>query len=328
MEINLKVEKITETLFYIKTNNLIFKLNYELLEPEVVSMDENIPTFNIEDYGSVKYFEKNYFILPILNQYGHTLIDSCAKALILKDMGEDFTVLLFGNHLENSTWPLQRAIEILNSLNIKYEIIYDRVDFIKLESGYVFLEKQTQHQKTGAWVETRKIPVQYWIFDEDFRVKYIYLNNKIEDSRIIIEKYRKYLFDENIVQDKKLYITRKDSQGRRFINDENLEKFFVNKGYIVLNLSEISFLNQVMFFNSASHIVLQSGTSIANQIFCHEGTKILEISTHPEIFIVDFPVHSKQVGIDIKTIEAVSKNDNEIIDIILNSKSSFVKEFL
>ena len=62
-----------------------------------------------------------------------------------------------------------------------------------------------------------------------------------------------------------------------------IETFLKSKGFKILKLSELSFLNQITIFNNAKFIVGPHGAGFANLIFCKKNTKILEIKpyNHP-----------------------------------------------
>jgi len=83
----------------------------------------------------------------------------------------------------------------------------------------------------------------------------------------------------------KIYIDRSDSffNHCKLINNSEIETFLKSKGFKIIKLSELSFLNQITIFNNAKFIVGPHGAGFANLIFCKKNTKILEIKpyNHP-----------------------------------------------
>ena len=84
----------------------------------------------------------------------------------------------------------------------------------------------------------------------------------------------------------KIYVKR--SSGFRKINDSNLEFYFKNNGYIIIDCNKISFKKQVYYFSNADKVVLQNGSEIANAMFCNSATKFLLISFYNEYTMTNF----------------------------------------
>jgi len=80
----------------------------------------------------------------------------------------------------------------------------------------------------------------------------------------------------------KIYIDRSDSKSnvknfRKIINEKEIIKFLISKGFKKIKLSEFSFLEQVSIFNDAKYIIGLHGAGFANLVFCKKNTNILEI---------------------------------------------------
>ena len=56
-------------------------------------------------------------------------------------------------------------------------------------------------------------------------------------------------------------------------------KIFKEKGFSILTLSDLSFIDQTKLFYNASEIVGLHGAGFANLVFCKPGTKILELKS-------------------------------------------------
>ena len=81
---------------------------------------------------------------------------------------------------------------------------------------------------------------------------------------------------------KKIYIDRSDAvfDHCKLINNSEVTTFLKLKGFKILKLSKLSFLNQITIFNNAKFIVGPHGAGFANLIFCKKNTKVLEIKPH------------------------------------------------
>jgi len=99
--------------------------------------------------------------------------------------------------------------------------------------------------------------------------------------RYLRKKFLKFI-KKNKKTYKKIYIDRSDSAFNhcKLINNYEIETFLKSKGFKILKLGELSFLNQITIFNNAKFIVGAHGAGFANLIFCKKNTKVLEIKPH------------------------------------------------
>ena len=84
---------------------------------------------------------------------------------------------------------------------------------------------------------------------------------------------------------KKIYIDRSDSTSnvshlRTLINENEIIDFLKEENFVTLRLSELSFLDQVNYFNNADYIIGLHGGGFTNLTFCKNNTKIIEFKTH------------------------------------------------
>ena len=95
---------------------------------------------------------------------------------------------------------------------------------------------------------------------------------------------KKYLNKKNrsLLKFKKIYITRKskkDFDNRKILNEKEVKKFLVNKGFKIFCLEELTFFQQISLFYNAKIIIGLHGAGLTNVIFCKPNTKIFEIQT-------------------------------------------------
>jgi capsular polysaccharide biosynthesis protein len=102
---------------------------------------------------------------------------------------------------------------------------------------------------------------------------------------------------DNVRDGNKIYISRRDSSYRRIVNEGELEERLQELGFAIIQLSRMSFPEQVRCLASASLVVAPHGAGLANLIFCRAGTKVVEIM--PEAYILPcFASLSQVCGLD------------------------------
>ena len=119
-----------------------------------------------------------------------------------------------------------------------------------------------------------------------------YFNGTISDAHSKMPKWiifylkKKFLSDiKTKVSFERIFIDRSDSKlpHCKLINNTQVKKFLVSKGFKVLKLSQYSFKEQVSYFKNAKIIIGPHGAGFANLAFCKKNTKVIEIkpSDHP-----------------------------------------------
>jgi len=94
-----------------------------------------------------------------------------------------------------------------------------------------------------------------------------------------------------------LYLSRGDSNWRGVANEAEVEKYLLEKGFQILELSQYTFKDQQQLFSSANVVIAAHGAGLANIVFCNSGTKVLEI--HPARWTSLCYAHlASQVGCD------------------------------
>ena len=91
-------------------------------------------------------------------------------------------------------------------------------------------------------------------------------------------KNSKIYFENDCSLPKKIYINRNDGTSLRFIiNESEVEKNLIKKGFKSLTMSNYTFLDQIRIFKNADCIVGLHGAAFANLIFCKPKTSVIEI---------------------------------------------------
>ena len=85
--------------------------------------------------------------------------------------------------------------------------------------------------------------------------------------------------DKNLIQSKYIYVSRRDSNNRKCINEVELEKVLIQKGFDVIILSELSFQVRIRIFKEAKIVIGASGAGLVHCVFLREQSEFIVIGT-------------------------------------------------
>lgn len=189
--------------------------------------------------------------------YFHWIFDVLPRIAILEKSNFNFKNLKF--LLPSLKFNFQKeTLKLLklppkNCLDIKYYKHFTAEKIITTDHPYVFNNNPTNSiLDIPPWII-------FWL-----RKKFKFRNKK------------KNIFSS------KIYIDRSDSKfskNRYIVNEENLKKYLITKGFKSVVLSKISFKKQVKIFSHAKVIVGAHGAGFSNIIFSNPGTKIIELQS-------------------------------------------------
>lgn len=294
-----------------------------------------------QDYFSVidkdSYYQVHnpnniYVAVPVVNQYFHNIVDVLSVIIKLKKSGQNFITLLFspfeGKQVFEFIYDLKLSyfIEILNYLNIPYETIPDGKKFFEANT-YVFLKRPRFLERHSKFQVDPEIHPGNWILDSSYTID-TYLNKKNKPNYGgIIDVYREIFYKPDLLPENKIYISRKDAR-RRYVDQDDIEEYFRSIGYNIVELSGMSFLDQVKLFNSATHVAGFSGSGLTNIMFCHSGTKILEIRNKENFDPSEFHEFGIYLDLDYNVTNTFSDSPGEILEILKSKKSDSIRRFL
>jgi hypothetical protein len=104
-----------------------------------------------------------------------------------------------------------------------------------------------------------------------------------EILKILKNHFANFIKDESRYDN--IYITRKTV--KEILNVDVLEQYFKDIGYVVLDLNDISFFDQMQIFGNAKKIIGPSGAGFTNLIFAKEGTVVVEINPDTESHLTE-----------------------------------------
>lgn len=76
---------------------------------------------------------------------------------------------------------------------------------------------------------------------------------------------------------RRLYISRRDSDQRRLVNEEAVIDVVTRAGFTVVTLSALPVTEQISLFAGAERIVAPHGAGLTNLVYCGEGASVLEL---------------------------------------------------
>ncbi len=127
-------------------------------------------------------------------------------------------------------------------------------------------------------LEIKNIKFSFVYLDDGFyKFKNCYMPQflNLKDSVKILKNF--LLPSDAISDDKKIYVTREDSQYRKIINEADIIPILRSKGYKVINPQLYSVDEQIRIFSKADKIISPHGSNLANIVFCKPKTEIYEI---------------------------------------------------
>lgn len=123
-------------------------------------------------------------------------------------------------------------------------------------------------------------------YEKESGVEYIefptcrYLRDSIEEPWIYL--YIKHLYShllESVSQEKgkRIFISRRNANTRRFPIDTQLEDGLLKLGFHIYELETMSLIEQIQLFRSAEVVVGPHGAGLTWLVFCEENTRVCEI---------------------------------------------------
>ena len=236
----------------------IFKGNFYLDSFNYFVIDEKYRTFESlytrDSYINNKHFyQKNFF------EKFSTSIDN------LKEFNN---MILLGSNAANNYYS--------NLLQFLPRIFFIKDEKIKLG---IHRNSSTKFREFIKLIlDSRNIKFSFIYLDDGF---YKFTDSQIPqflDIQKSIKLLQRYLLPKNLKsEDKKIYLTREDSDYRKIINEADIMPILRSKGYKVINPQLYSIDEQIKIFSQADKIIAPHGSNLANIIFCKPGTEIYEV---------------------------------------------------
>ena len=258
-ESSLYTDRIHDTAI-IKNNKIINGPSFQLRNNKNVSCENN----SVFEKGTPRFKKKiSGKVLSLLTggggntNYWHWLFDVLPRLMIMDSLTQNYRIDYY----------------LLPELSKKFQ--YQTLDILNIPKSKRLSSKHFRHIYSDEIIVTSH--------------PYTLLNDPDLDSLNIpkwIIKYIKEKFLKPMINDKmnlknypsKIFINRKDGTSFRYIINENeVEKRLLEKGFTSVTLSEYEFIDQVALFYNVKQIVGLHGAGFANIIFCKPNTKVIEL---------------------------------------------------
>lgn len=107
---------------------------------------------------------------------------------------------------------------------------------------------------------------------------------------------------ENGENQRKIYVSRRNSRGRKVLNDNEVERVLMENGFESVELESTSFAEQVRLFANCESLVSIHGAALTNMLFMPPGSQVIEFYprgfTEREFFNACYLRLSKILGLN------------------------------
>ena len=103
-------------------------------------------------------------------------------------------------------------------------------------------------------------------------------------------------------QNKKIWISRENSITRKVLNEQEI--ILALKGWQIVKLESMSFLEQMKLFSNAEVVVAPHGAGLINLLWCYPKTKVIEFQDKNMLSKKVYPLLSHNLGLKHLTFTA------------------------
>ena len=157
-----------------------------------------------------------------------------------------------------------------------------RIFFIHQKEINLVLHRDSSNKFRKFIIEIlkqNKIQIKKFIYlDNDF---YKFNNSFIPRYFKLIDSIR--ILRHNLLKDvqkkkSKIFISRQTSSSRNLVNESDFNLLLKSQGFKIINITNLSFFEQIKVFASAEIIISPTSSVLANLAFCSPETKVIEIT--------------------------------------------------
>ena len=280
----------------IKINNI--KKNEDLKYQVFTINNGRLYTDRINDTAVIfnnEIIEKASFQFRVINSRVYNvdikknIVFSKGTPRIQKKINGNVLSLLTGGGGNNNYWHW--LFDVLPRIALCDEVINNtKIDFFLLPSNKKRFQKESLDVlKINDCKQISSESYRHVICDKLFVTSHPVLRSSdaskdIQNIPKWISNWLKktFLTEQNKNFFKKIYIDRSDSTSnvkhlRTIKNEEEVKNYLSSMGFEIVRLSDYSFKDQVLIFNSAETIIGLHGAGFANIVFSKPNTKIVEL---------------------------------------------------
>ena len=334
-------------------NNLVFDyFNYEKIEKIDIGYKspmikiKNLKIINNSKYDTIKVDGKN-FIFFLNNYFAHFMEDGFFQYEFLKNKNKEIQPYFLSvekNHLDESINNLSQNymkdivslysnVENINNIyshNFIFEEVYFMFqDIIRFDKkmynkkdlkNLIFLQENWSNNINNCRIDNSFYDVVYEgsIYAKNTILKKIKKDNSYPEKIFISrkksnEKYLTPATDEDSI----FYMWDKKMSNRVFKKEEQVENFFINKGYFSISMEELNYLDQLRYLYNCKYLAGFVGSSFQNIFICDEDCNIFELKGTRQSN--KYPSFSGfAVFLNLKNFNILKFNNNLQITLITN----------
>jgi capsular polysaccharide biosynthesis protein len=94
----------------------------------------------------------------------------------------------------------------------------------------------------------------------------------------------------------KIYISRKKTNQRKLLNEDEIINFLKDEGYLIVFAEELSFEQQITLFSNSDVVISPHGSGLSNIVFCPPNTKVIELF-YGDFIVPCFWLMAKQLNL-------------------------------
>lgn len=283
-----------------------------------------------EEYvdGLEANFHRDVFVVPYIEKYYHNFLEIFPKILFLKSVNPFFKLIVVTNQ-ETDINPLTKTFYswekdstdldhnlsnvkgFLDMSEINYICTSKDSDFFKeliAQSAYIFFDfkKYIGDKRPNFYPQNYNFPNSYPFHPTTAQTA---------ESLFPYLEIMKGIHRDEIIGNKKIYVSRKNFPERRLENEENLEVFLSANGYEVVYFENMSIIDQIKTVKGAKEIIILNGSSGVNCMLANPGTKVWVFNNNADIVGI-YEKASLEYNIEYNFIEIENNDANWIIEYI------------
>ncbi len=256
---------------------------------QIISSDNTVPYPKFDNNNSTN-FHHDVYVIPYIEKYYHNMMEIWTNILYLHNNSINFKLVV----VVNTDWdydPEEKVPhgwrntgdpnmycfrQLLENHKIDY-VCYskDSKEYKEMcpRSAFIFFDKKeylyTDHL-TYSYPKELYFK-SYFPHEPCVSQKPEALYDRVELLFKWAPRYK--------MKDTRIYITRKNYEDRSLKNEDFLIDYLKDRGYEIVYFENHSVMEQIRIVQEASHIVVQSGSSLLNCMFASKEAKIFEIET-------------------------------------------------
>jgi capsular polysaccharide biosynthesis protein len=155
--------------------------------------------------------------------------------------------------------------------------VFDKIDYFIIDYSGLPFQKESL-QKVGISFEKIICANDNWRFHVEAETLIVpSLPSKLGRVGVWPVQYLRDTFLEKLVQQKRLYISRRKAKSRKLVNETEIYSFLQSKGFIEFFPEEHTIAETASCFAGADYIVGVHGSGFANLAFISQQAKVIDI---------------------------------------------------